>query len=58
MRNCYSSIAQACCRDQFENSFSFCLFQTWFSGGREDLPVVPEGGMCVIHAGGFLKYLQ
>lgn len=48
---------QACCRDQFKYSFSFCLFTTQFSGGRQDLPVVPED-MCVIHAGGFLKHLQ
>lgn len=54
--NCYSNIVQACCRDQFESRFSFCLFTTQFDGGR-DLPVVPEG-MCVIHAGGFLKRLQ
>lgn len=48
--NCYSNIVQACCRDQFGYSFSFCLFTTQFSGGRD----LPEG-MCVIHAGGFFK---
>lgn len=39
------------CRDQFKYSFSFCLFITQFSGGREDLPVMPQD---VCHPGRWL----
>ena len=55
--NWYYNIVQASCRDQFQYSFSFCLFTTQFSGGRED-PLVVHQGMCVIHAGSFFKHLQ
>lgn len=44
--NWYYNIVQASCRDQFEYSFSFCLFTAQFSGGREDPPIAPQG-MCV-----------
>lgn len=53
----YYSIVQASSSDEFEYSFSFCLFTAQISDGKEDPPLVPQG-VCVIHAGGFFKHLQ